>query len=84
MNALLASHAADIITEDTLQELILKQIHAGAMLASWESVQVHLTGRQQLLRRSTRLRRVARKASSITSPYRSECASRGEIIRRVQ
>jgi len=47
MNALLASYAADIITEETFQELILKQIHAGAMLASWESVQVHLTGRQQ-------------------------------------
>jgi hypothetical protein len=38
MNAMLTSYEAGIIDEDTLNDLILKEIHRGSMLASYESV----------------------------------------------
>ena len=47
LNALLRSYESGIISEETFGEQTLKQIQAGSMLSSWESVRVEFTGRRE-------------------------------------
>ena len=47
MNQLLAVYDAGVIDREALDLAIVEEIHRGSMLASWESVEVDLTGRRQ-------------------------------------